>query len=99
MWQKTQRSVRNNPQSLLKLLKFTPCNGEITVNLEQKPDNVLITVADTGIGIPAKYHDTLLNKFTRARRPRYTRGAVRWFRHADYYNYCGMAPGQNVVYA
>jgi two-component system sensor histidine kinase VicK len=49
-------------------IKFTPDGGEITVTLEEKPETVLITVADTGIGIPAKYQDKLFEKFTRARR-------------------------------
>jgi two-component system, OmpR family, sensor histidine kinase VicK len=49
-------------------LKFTPDGGEITVSLEEKENSVLITVADTGIGIPEKFRDTLFEKFTRARR-------------------------------
>jgi two-component system, OmpR family, sensor histidine kinase VicK len=49
-------------------IKFTPDGGEITVALEEKEDTVLIRVADTGIGIPEKYHATLFDKFTRARR-------------------------------
>jgi two-component system sensor histidine kinase VicK len=49
-------------------IKFTPDGGEITVKLEEKEGCVLVTVADTGIGIPEKYHDTLFDKFTLARR-------------------------------
>jgi two-component system, OmpR family, sensor histidine kinase VicK len=49
-------------------IKFTPDGGEITVALEEKEAAVFITVADTGIGIPAKYHATLFDKFTTARR-------------------------------
>jgi two-component system, OmpR family, sensor histidine kinase VicK len=49
-------------------IKFTPDGGEITVSLEEKEDTVLIQVADTGIGIPEKYHAILFDKFTRARR-------------------------------
>ena len=49
-------------------LKFTPDDGEITVGIEEKQDEVLITVADNGIGIPAKYQDLLFEKFTKARR-------------------------------
>ncbi|WP_190300429.1 sensor histidine kinase [Rufibacter hautae] len=30
---------------------------------------MLLTVAGTGVGIPEKYHPTLFDKFTRARRP------------------------------
>ncbi|ALJ00777.1 PAS domain-containing sensor histidine kinase [Rufibacter tibetensis] len=50
-------------------LKFTPTGGRITVTLEEEDTTVLVTVADTGIGIPDKYHDTLFEKFTPARRP------------------------------
>jgi two-component system, OmpR family, sensor histidine kinase VicK len=50
-------------------IKFTPDGGEITVSLEEKEKTVLIQVADTGIGIPEKYHAILFDKFTRARRP------------------------------
>jgi two-component system sensor histidine kinase VicK len=49
-------------------IKFTKDNGKITLSLEEKQSSVLISVADNGIGIPAKYHDTLFEKFTKARR-------------------------------
>jgi two-component system, OmpR family, sensor histidine kinase VicK len=50
-------------------IKFTPDGGEITVALEEKEESVLVTVADTGIGIPDKFQDSLFEKFTKARRP------------------------------
>ncbi|WP_210490737.1 PAS domain-containing sensor histidine kinase [Rufibacter aurantiacus] len=50
-------------------LKFTPDGGRITVGLEEKESQVLITVADTGVGIPEQYHATLFEEFTKARRP------------------------------
>lgn len=50
-------------------IKFTPDGGQITVALEDKGETVLVTVADTGVGIPERYHATLFDKFTRARRP------------------------------
>jgi two-component system, OmpR family, sensor histidine kinase VicK len=50
-------------------IKFTPDGGEITLTLEEKEETVLVKVADTGIGIPGKYHATLFDKFTKARRP------------------------------
>ena len=49
-------------------LKFTPKNGNIDVYLTESKKQVLITVADNGIGIPKKYHATLFEKFTNARR-------------------------------
>lgn len=50
-------------------IKFTPDGGHISVRLEQRPEHVLITVADTGIGIPPKMQDVLFERFTPARRP------------------------------
>ncbi|MBF9252996.1 PAS domain-containing sensor histidine kinase [Pontibacter sp. 172403-2] len=50
-------------------IKFTHEGGIITVSLEEHAQTVLIKVADNGIGIPEKYHDTLFDKFTNARRP------------------------------
>jgi two-component system sensor histidine kinase VicK len=60
------RQVINNLIS--NALKFTPDGGEIALSIEDHQDSVLFTVADNGIGIPAKYHETLFEKFTNARR-------------------------------
>lgn len=49
-------------------IKFTKDGGEITLTLEDKQDKTLISVADNGIGIPAKYHENLFDKFNKARR-------------------------------
>ena len=49
-------------------IKFTKDGGEITITLEDKQDKIFISVADNGIGIPARYHDELFEKFTKARR-------------------------------
>ncbi|WP_017731348.1 PAS domain-containing sensor histidine kinase [Nafulsella turpanensis] len=50
-------------------IKFTPDGGIISVSIEEQPEHVLFTVADNGIGIPEKFHDTIFEKFTKARRP------------------------------
>ncbi|WP_207430635.1 PAS domain-containing sensor histidine kinase [Sabulibacter ruber] len=50
-------------------LKFTPEDGQVTVSIEDKDFSILVKVADTGVGIPEKYHATLFEKFTPARRP------------------------------
>lgn len=52
-------------------VKFTKDDGRITIGVEDKEqeNKVLITVADNGIGIPKKYHGSLFDKFTKARRP------------------------------
>jgi len=49
-------------------IKFTPDCGTITLSLEEKEESILITVADTGIGIPKKFHNHLFDKFNSARR-------------------------------
>lgn len=49
-------------------IKFTPDGGTITIGLEEKEETALITVADTGIGIPKKFHAGLFDKFNNARR-------------------------------
>jgi two-component system sensor histidine kinase VicK len=50
-------------------IKFTADGGTITIRIVKGESNVLITVADNGIGIPEKYHANLFKKFTKARRP------------------------------
>jgi two-component system sensor histidine kinase VicK len=49
-------------------LKFTPDGGEIKVILSKAGENVRMVVRDTGIGIPEKFHATLFEKFSTARR-------------------------------
>lgn len=50
-------------------IKFTHEGGLITIRIEERKEAVVITVADNGIGIPARYHEHLFEKFTKARRP------------------------------
>ncbi|PJJ61072.1 PAS domain-containing sensor histidine kinase [Hymenobacter chitinivorans] len=50
-------------------VKFTPDGGHITVRVEADQDRVRVIVADTGVGIPARYQPVLFDKFTKARRP------------------------------
>ena len=50
-------------------IKFTPDGGTITLGLEEKEKTVLVTVKDTGVGIPKKFHANLFDKFNAARRP------------------------------
>jgi len=51
-------------------MKFTPDGGTIAISLQEEAgEKVLVKVADTGVGIPEKYHATLFDKFTTARRP------------------------------
>lgn len=52
-------------------IKFTQDDGTISIHVEDKEDTgtLLITIEDNGIGIPDKYHASLFDKFTKARRP------------------------------
>jgi signal transduction histidine kinase len=47
-------------------LKFTPRGGVVTVSLSSNSDDAIITVRDTGIGIPASELDQLYARFFRA---------------------------------
>lgn len=49
-------------------LKFTQDHGSIKIYIEERKEEVLISIADSGIGIPKKYHATLFDKFSNARR-------------------------------
>jgi two-component system sensor histidine kinase VicK len=49
-------------------LKFTPDGGTIGINIDEGDRSVLVSVSDTGIGIPQKYHATIFDKFSDARR-------------------------------
>ncbi|RPD49583.1 PAS domain S-box protein [Hymenobacter sediminis] len=49
-------------------IKFTPDGGRISVTIGHKGEQALVTVADTGVGIPAQWQAVLFDKFTKARR-------------------------------
>jgi two-component system sensor histidine kinase VicK len=49
-------------------LKFTQEDGIIEVSIKEEDNSILLTVSDNGIGIPTRYHDSLFDKFTSARR-------------------------------
>lgn len=49
-------------------LKFTPDGGTIKLHIQENKKDVLITVADNGIGIPQQHQATLFEKFSNARR-------------------------------
>lgn len=45
-------------------LKFTQEGGKITLSVSKKEDKLLISVSDTGIGIPKEKQDILFSKFS-----------------------------------
>ncbi|MBG0817684.1 ATP-binding protein [Planomonospora sp. ID82291] len=67
-------SVRADPvrlrQALDNLLsnaiRYTPVGGSVTVTAEGKGDETIISVADTGIGVPAEEYPRLFDRFFRA---------------------------------
>jgi two-component system sensor histidine kinase VicK len=50
-------------------IKFTPDEGHIEVRAARRGAQAVLTVADSGIGIPANLQAVLFDKFTKARRP------------------------------
>lgn len=49
-------------------IKFTPDKGTISINVSRNKRKVLLEIADTGIGIPDKFHEKLFDKFNLAGR-------------------------------
>jgi two-component system sensor histidine kinase VicK len=49
-------------------LKFTPAGGRVTVGLREEPSCVLLTVQDSGVGIPEALQGSLFEKFSPASR-------------------------------
>jgi two-component system sensor histidine kinase VicK len=50
-------------------IKFTPDGGRISISAARQGEQVLVTVTDTGVGIPAHLQPVLFERFTKARRP------------------------------
>lgn len=44
-------------------IKFTPSGGSIEVNIYDKIDNIVISVKDTGVGIPIEKQSSIFEKF------------------------------------
>lgn len=51
---------------LTNAVKYTPEKGSIQVGLKKETDQILITVTDTGLGIPAEQQSKIFEKFFRA---------------------------------
>lgn len=51
---------------LLNAIKYTPANGTVDVSAEHNENSVLVTISDTGIGIPKNEQDKIFDEFYRA---------------------------------
>lgn len=47
-------------------IKFTPSNGTVSISVKSDEDSVVLTVADTGCGIPKKDVDHIFDRFYRS---------------------------------
>jgi signal transduction histidine kinase len=50
-------------------VKYTPPEGKVSIHAERRGDAVVITVADTGLGISPEDQAKIFNRFYRVRRP------------------------------
>ncbi len=57
-------------------LKFTPPNGTVTLNLEEKEGRAIISVQDTGPGIPLDHQARIFNRFYRIKDQQETREMI-----------------------
>jgi two-component system, OmpR family, phosphate regulon sensor histidine kinase PhoR len=46
-------------------IKFTPSGGKVSVEIQQKKDNILFEIRDTGIGIPEHLQSQIFERFLR----------------------------------
>ena len=62
----TQRLGQSFDNLISNAIKFTPRGGSVTVSLGYEYDEAIVTVRDTGMGIPASEIDQLYARFFRA---------------------------------
>jgi len=69
--QATQEGLERAFSNLIdNAIKYTPAGGEIEVTIETNPTSAVITVSDSGIGIPSEDLPHLWDEFFRARNAR-----------------------------
>jgi signal transduction histidine kinase len=63
---------------LANALKFTPRGGRIDVAAEERGADILVTVADSGVGIPPEHLDRVFDRFWGSHAGRLSRGRTGW---------------------
>lgn len=74
--------MNGNPQLLKRLftglldnaIKYTPIDGKIAITLSEEKQSALITIVDTGIGIPKEQQEQVFDRFFRADTSRSEKG-------------------------
>lgn len=69
--------LQTKPEILIRILdnlvnnaiKFTPRGGNIIIGLKLREQKAIISLTDTGIGIPADFHPLIFNKLPQTQRP------------------------------
>ncbi|MFN7095326.1 MAG: ATP-binding protein, partial [Burkholderiales bacterium] len=56
-------------------IKYTPTSGSITIVLKCNEEGLILTVADSGPGIPAEYYDKVIERFFRMEHSRTSKGS------------------------
>jgi two-component system, sensor histidine kinase and response regulator len=59
---------------IVNAIKYNKPNGKVTVSADRTADEVVVSVSDTGVGIPEKYRQMLFNEFFRIEELKKTTG-------------------------
>lgn len=56
-------------------IRYTPEGGEITVSAYHRDSKIFISVTDSGVGVPQRYHEKIFEKYTQVKASGKTGGA------------------------
>jgi signal transduction histidine kinase/ligand-binding sensor domain-containing protein/DNA-binding response OmpR family regulator len=66
VWIDSEQLIKVVNNLTINAFKFTGEGGNVSINIDEMPDSVLITFEDTGTGIPAAELDKIFNRFYQA---------------------------------